>query len=152
MCGGDPGWLQISFSFGEGGHDSCFDNILLLKLSDILKLNRFYRTQSTHCPDPTVIVSLYFHWSIQVIFSKCISDAIRYIQGGMAIDLNTFQSKFQTSVYFPLNSSASSSLNRIQYCLWLLLEFWVYLYTQWNTDRRWTISWVWQRFIFKVRR
>lgn len=66
---GDPGWLQISFYFGEGGSMMVVVLTILLKLSNILKVNRFYRKHPcTHCPDPTVIVSLYFlyHISIQL--------------------------------------------------------------------------------------
>lgn len=53
----------------KGGHDGCCFNILLLKLSDTLKYNRFYRKHTcAHCPDPTAIVSLFllYHISVQL--------------------------------------------------------------------------------------
>lgn len=41
---------RFHFILVKGGHDGCYFNILLLKLSDILKLNRFYRKHTYPLP------------------------------------------------------------------------------------------------------
>lgn len=123
---------------------SFFTNILLI-FSDMLKLNWFYRKHTCiHCPDPTITISLYLLYCISVHLS------IPPLVNSSSI-LSAFQSKFLTSVHFPLNTSASPSLNRTLYCLWLLFGFWVYLHTQWNRDPKLTIPWVWCRFIFQAK-
>lgn len=140
--GGRGSWLVADFIlfWWRGEHDGCcFNNIIktfkhtegeqILQKTPMYPLPRSY----SYCFIILFISHIYpaiytsigqFRVGFFFFFPrKCLSDVIKYIQSVMAIDLNAFQSKFQTSVHFPLNTSASTSLNRTQYCLWLLLEF-----------------------------
>ena len=125
MREGDPDWLQVSFYLEGDG--CCFINILLSTFQTNLELNEFYSKQThTHCSDPIVLSSVYLlYW---------MSDPSIHTSISLLMFLDAFQSKFQTSVHFTLNTPARTSLMELNIVQGDFLNF-EFNFTQNETQR-----------------